>query len=284
MHHDDRCYDCLLSRVHLETDLAGAHHEEYGRIYGHAAKLLSFLHSTPYTHPVVASILHRSVYHQLGTSDPFLSLKEQSNRDAAEVLRIVQKELNSFSDLVTAAVIGNIFDYGVKGHTIQEDFLSFFRQEFARGLYRDDTSRMLPLCRRVVYFTDNCGEIVFDNSLIAYLKKEGAHITLILRDAPILNDATRTDAEALGLDKIVDQIFTTCAGAEIGVRFDLLSDEIREALDTCTIIISKGMANYESLREENGLPPVAYLLAAKCEPIAEELGVPRGAKLALLRA
>ncbi|PKL60210.1 MAG: hypothetical protein CVV33_03845 [Methanomicrobiales archaeon HGW-Methanomicrobiales-4] len=283
MHHDDRCFDCLLSRVRLEADLAGVHPENFGRIYGNATKLLSFLHNTPYTHPVVASLLHRSVYHQLGSSDPYFTLKEKSNHDAAAVLEIVREDLKEFSDIVTAAVIGNIFDYGVKGHTIEDDFLNFFRQEFTRGLYIDDTPRILPLCRRVVYLTDNCGEIVFDKFLLTYLKEQGAYITLVVRDAPILNDATLSDACALGLDHLVDQIHTTAAGAEIGIRFDLLSSEIREALDTCTIIISKGMANYESLREENGLPRIAYLLAAKCDPIAEELGVPRGAKLALLR-
>ncbi|MFH0967352.1 MAG: ARMT1-like domain-containing protein, partial [Methanobacteriota archaeon] len=170
MHHDDRCFDCLLSRVRLEADLAGTHPGDYGRIYGHAAKLLSFLHNTPYTHPVVASLLHRSVYNQIGTLDPFLELKEKSNHDAKIVLDIIKSELKDFTDIVTAAVIGNIFDYGVKGHTIEDDFLSFFKKEFSRGLYIDDTPRILPLCKRVVYLTDNCGEIIFDRYLLTYLK------------------------------------------------------------------------------------------------------------------
>jgi uncharacterized protein with ATP-grasp and redox domains len=180
-------------------------------------------------------------------------------------------------------VIGNIFDYGVKGHTVEEDFLDFFRKEFASGLYIDDTDRILPLCIRVVYCTDNCGEIIFDRLLLEFLKKRGAYITLIVRDEPILNDATMSDVHAFGLDRVADQVYTTGAGAEIGIRFDLLPDKVRTAFDECSLIISKGMANYESLREEAGLPPVAFLLAAKCDPIAGELGVIRGAKLALLR-
>ena len=284
MHHDIRCFDCLLSRVRFEADLAQTPPQKYGEIFGHAAKLLAFLHDTPYTHPVVASFLHRSVYHQLGTTDPFLILKEQSNRDASDVIELIRGDLRDFKDLVTAAVIGNIFDYGVKGHTVEEDFLNFFRQEFTSGLYIDDTEKILPLCSRIVYCTDNCGEIIFDRLLIEYLKEKGAFITLVVRDAPILNDATMADAHALGLDTLVDQIYTNGAGAEIGIRFDLLPEAVQKAFDECTLVISKGMANYESLREEEGLPPVAYLLAAKCDPIAEELGVPRGAKLALLRA
>jgi uncharacterized protein with ATP-grasp and redox domains len=55
-------------------------------------------------------------------------------------------------------------------------------------------------------------------------------------------------------------------------------------MDDCTLIIAKGMANYESLSEYSGLPPVAFLMAVKCEPIAEDVGVPRGSKVAMLRA
>jgi len=43
------------------------------------------------------------------------------------------------------------------------------------------------------------------------------------------------------------------------------------------------MANYESLSDYSDIPPVAYLLAAKCPPIAEDIGVPVGSLVALLR-
>jgi uncharacterized protein with ATP-grasp and redox domains len=43
------------------------------------------------------------------------------------------------------------------------------------------------------------------------------------------------------------------------------------------------MANFESLSEMKDIPPVAYLLAAKCKPVADELGVPVGVKIAKLR-
>ena len=43
------------------------------------------------------------------------------------------------------------------------------------------------------------------------------------------------------------------------------------------------MANYESLSEYKNLPPVAYLMCVKCEMIAKDTGISRGAKIALLR-
>ena len=283
MIHDPRCYDCLLSRVDLEIELANYDKKENSDIVAHAEEMIRFLHKTPWTHPMVASALHRAMYLRLNSSDPFYALKQASEELSMEILQAVSGHLTSFREYVSASVIGNMFDYGVKDHEVSSDFVSYFDQEFKKGLAVDDTDRILPLCRDIVYFTDNCGEIVFDQALITWLIAHGSRVTLVVRDRPILNDATMEDAIRLGLDKQVFRLLTTGAKVEHGIRFDLMSDELLLALDRCSLIISKGMANYESLREEQGLPPVAYLLAAKCEPIAEELGVRRGDKLALLR-
>jgi uncharacterized protein with ATP-grasp and redox domains len=287
MNHDPRCYDCLLSRVELEIELVESDKKsdkkKISDTYSHAEELIRFLHTTPLTHPMIASELHRSIYRKLGSSDPFYALKQDSDEVSRKILNAISGRLSGFRDYVLASVIGNMFDYGVKGHEVCEDFVSYFDREFSKGLAIDDTEKILPLCTNVLYFTDNCGEIVFDQALISWLISHGSTVTLVVRDGPILNDATLEDAKRLGLNTQVHSILTTGAGVELGIRFDLLPEEVRIALENCSIIISKGMANYESLREEQGLPPIAYLLAAKCNPIAEELGVSRGDKLAVLK-
>jgi uncharacterized protein with ATP-grasp and redox domains len=111
----------------------------------------------------------------------------------------------------------------------------------------------------------------------------GCHVTLAVKEAPILNDATLKDAQEMGLDTLVDQITTTGGGPEIGISMENIPVELRDAIARCTIIIAKGMANFESLSEMDNLPPVAYLMAAKCSPVADEIGVPVGSKIALLR-
>jgi damage-control phosphatase, subfamily I len=277
------CSDCLLSRVRLECSLCHADPVLTGRTVSHCARVIDELFDAPLSHPQIASSIHRSAYSMLGSSDPFLELKRAGNRQATEVCRQVRGRLHTFRDYAHAAVIANIFDYGVKGHSVAEDFLSFFNSEFERGLTHDDTEAILPLCSRVVYLSDNCGEIVFDRLLIRFLKNRGSHVTLAVKDAPILNDAILDDARSLGIDQIVDLLTTTGGGAEIGICMENIPDDLRDALDRCTIIISKGMANFESLSEMHGLPPVAYLMAAKCQPVADEAGVPVGSKIAMLR-
>jgi damage-control phosphatase, subfamily I len=281
----DTCVDCLLSRISLECSLCGADAgltEDTGRA---CRSVIEELRNEPLSHPRVASRIHRRAYALLGNPDPFDELKRSGNRQAGEVCRQVRGRLHTFRDYVHAAVIANIFDYGVKGHSVTSDFLSFFSMEIGKELFIDDTEKILPLCSRVVYLSDNCGEIIFDKLLIQYLKSRGSHVTLAVKEKPILNDATMEDALGLGLDRIVDHLTTTGGGtdAEIGISMDLIPEDLREALDNCTIVIAKGMANFESLSEMNDLPPVAYLLAAKCRPVADELGVPVGVKVAKLR-
>lgn len=283
MRWDPRCFPCLLSRVSLECELCNADPALSRRIHDECERMLNDLKERSLPHPEVASALHRHAYGMLGTRDPFAALKEESTRKALEVCRSVRPRLKTFRDFVTAAVIGNTFDFGVLSHAVEPDFARYFECEFTEGLFIDDTDRILPLTERVVYFTDNCGEIVFDRLLVEYLSRQGSQVTVAVRDEPILNDATRADANAVDMERFASLVTTTGCGCELGVRLDCMPGDLARAMDTCSIIISKGMANYESLSEFSGLPPVAYLMAVKCDPIADEVGVPRGKKVAMLR-
>ena len=279
---DDRCVDCLLSRVALECKLSAAGPGLTDETVRSCAELLSKIRYDPVSHPQIASAVHRHAYGMLDNPDPFKELKEQSNIEALSVCNRVRPSLRSFRDLVLASIIGNTYDYGVKTHQVTENFDEFFHTMFSKGLTIDDTDRILPLIKRVVYFTDNCGEIVFDRLLLEYLHANGSEITLVVRDAPILNDATMEEAGQFALKDVSTILTTTGCGTELGVRLDLCPPALKEALGQCTLIISKGMANYESLSLEKDLPPVAYLLSVKCEPIADDIGVPKGSLVAKL--
>jgi uncharacterized protein with ATP-grasp and redox domains len=279
----EQCIDCLLSRVELECTLCRADSTLTDAAMSECRRLMGELRSAPLSHPQIASCIHRRAYEILGNPDPFEELKDLGNQQAREVCKEVRKNLSTFRDFVLASVIGNTFDYGVKGHTVEENFSVFFQREFAQGLTIDDTDIIAPLCSRVVYLSDNCGEIVLDRLLIEYLKAQGSHVTLAVKEVPILNDATVKDAHELGLDIIVDYITTNGGGAEIGICMDTIPEDLRVAIAECTIIIAKGMANFESLSEMDNLPAVAYLMAAKCKPVADEVGVRVGSKIALLQ-
>ena len=280
----DTCIDCLLSRVVFECDLASAGPARTKETVGACRGMLESLRGSSLLHPQIASAVHREACRMIGDPDPFRELKAAGNEQALEVCQQVRGQLTTFRDFVLASVIGNTFDYAVKDHDVTTDFARFFDTEFQKGLDIDDTDRILEHCSRVVYLTDNCGEIVFDRLLVGFLRAHGSHITVAVRDAPILNDATMEDALGLGFDKVADCLTTTGGGAEIGLDMAKMPADLAKAIDECTIIISKGMANYESLSEYRDLPPVAYLMCVKCEMIAEDSGIARGSKIALLRS
>ncbi len=280
---DQTCIDCLLSRVRYECRLCNADAGVTERTVAECADLIAKLRGSPLSHPQIASAVHREAYRILGDPDPFAGLKEESNREALAVCREMRPALVTFRDHVLASIIANTFDYGVLDHHVTTDFSASFRREFSEGLAIDDTDEILARSARVVYFTDNCGEIVFDRLLAGFLHARGSEITLAVRDEPILNDATMADAIALGFPEVVDRLTTTGAGCEIGVRPDLMGDDLWQAMEDCTLVIAKGMANFESLYELSDLPPVAYLMAVKCEPVAEAAGAPRGTRIAMLR-
>jgi len=279
----DTCIDCLLSRVVFECDLASAGPARTQETVAACRTMLESMRGSSLLHPQIASAMHRKACEMIGNPDPFRDLKAAGNEQAMGVCRMVRPRFHTFRDFVLAGVIGNTFDYAVKDHDVTADFSRFFDTEFKKGLDIDDTGRILERCSRVVYLTDNCGEIVFDRLLVGFLKARGSHVTVAVREAPILNDATMEDALALGFDTVADCLTTTGGGAEIGLDRQKIPASLATAIDECTIIISKGMANYESLSEYDNLPPVAYLMCVKCGMIAEDSGIARGSKIAMLR-
>ncbi|MDD1659971.1 MAG: ARMT1-like domain-containing protein [Methanomicrobiales archaeon] len=277
-----RCIECLLERVRYESALSTHDAERIRRVVEECRTRIVPYREGVHPAPAVASEIHHLAYTLLSDPDPYRQLKEQSNAEAMAACREVRGNLHSFRDLALAAILANTYDYGIAVHRVTGDFSAFFRSRFPRGLYRDDTPRIERVARRVVYFTDNAGEIVFDLLLVRYLKERGARVTVAVKGAPILNDATLEDALWLGMEREVDLLTTTGSG-DIGVTWEKIPGDLARALGDATLVIAKGMANYESLSEYSHLlPPVAYLMTVKCETVAESIGAPVGAAVAVL--
>ncbi len=278
----DRCYDCLLSRIEYECRLSTGDEGKIGHVLSECRALLGGFRGAPRPASLVASSAHRRAYELLGDPDPYRRVKEVSTRKAEDACLAVRPALGSFRDYALASVIANTFDYGVFSHRVTDDFMTFYRKEFAEGFFIDDTAEMEELASEVVYFTDNAGEILFDRLFIEYLAGTGSRVTVAVKGAPILNDATLAEAEAAGLRKVAR--VTTTGSGDIGVDLGKIPGDLREAMDRATLVIAKGMANYESLTEYGDLPPTAYLMAVKCPTIAESVGVPEGSLVAMVES
>ncbi len=207
----------------------------------------------------------------LGITDPFQEVKEEQNRRAAELATRFDAELDRCDSPLYRALIlaaaGNVIDVGPQRRfDIQKQLqrLAFARDDSGLLLER------LAKAKRVMFILDNAGEVFFDRLLLKRLPE--VELTIVARSAPILNDITVTEAAALGLGELGRLIGT--GSRYLGVDLKTVSAEFRESYYQADLVIAKGHANFESLVEEgrDGF----YLLAAKCELVAERLGVKPG--------
>ena len=279
-----RCAPCLLSRVQFEAELSTKDMALQKKVVLAGIEVLRkyLVDGAPATH--LSTKIHREAYRVLGDIDPYKVKKQQSNETAKKLLPYVKDfvaEKDSFRRAVLASIVGNSFDFGVLGFDAdKETGKESILVQFEHGLDVDDTERMRSMLKRVVYLADNCGEIIFDTLLFEEIKKLGGEITLVVRGAPILNDVTITEVKEFGIDLQVERVLTTGSNA-IGVCLQEAPAELVEALKNASLIISKGMANFETMSEYD-FRPIAYLLKTKCESVAEAMGLRKNMNVARL--
>lgn len=280
------CVPCLLKRVLYETRLVDES-KAYETLKA-ATGILDRDFSEHINSAKLATKIHGEAYKILESKDVYEGMKNRSNIVAKKILPHA-KELISASESplrssILCSIVGNVLDFGVDSPIKEpEEIFSKFDILYNEGLGHDDTDGIRKLFTKgsnVIYFTDNAGEIVFDSLFIKELKKFDIHLTLVAKGEPILMDATMKDVKALGLDNLVNEVETTNAFA-VGVDFSKISLNLKKKLEDANLIISKGMANWESFSDEN-YRPIAYLLRTKCNPVARGLGVEKEMNVAKL--
>lgn len=97
-------------------------------------------------------------------------------------------------------------------------------------------------------------------------------LTVAVRGAPVINDATRADAEMAGISSLVPVIDN---GSDApGTILDDCSPAFRDVFDRADMIIAKGRGNDESLCVHDKL--IYFLFTVKCEMVAAHVGAPDG--------
>lgn len=279
-----RCAPCLLSRVQFEAELSTKDTELQKKAILAGIEVLREYLVDGLPAAYLSTKIHREAYRILGDIDPYIEKKKQSNEAAKKLLPLAREFVSERDPLrraILVAIIGNSFDFGVLGYDAEKEIVKeTMLKQFKSGLDVDDSDRIKALLGNVVYLADNCGEIIFDTLLFEEIRKLGGKITLVVRGAPILNDVTMKEILELGLDKMVDRVLTTGSNA-IGVCLKEAPPELVEALGSASLVISKGMANYETMSEYD-FRPIAYLLKTKCESVAEAMGLRKNMNVARL--
>jgi len=217
--------------------------------------------------------VHRIVRQETGDSDPYRAAKEASTHQALALYPRLKSLLVEANDPLETAVrlsiAGNIIDLSAVG---EYDLVDTVERVLAQPFAVDNGAAFreaLSEAGRVLYLADNAGETVFDRLLIETLD---VPVIYAVKGGPTLNDATREDALAAGVDRVAEVVST---GSDApGTILHRCSEEFRQLYDKAELIIAKGQANYETLSEEGAR--VFFLLQVTCPVIARDVGVPVG--------
>ncbi|MCL2143203.1 MAG: ARMT1-like domain-containing protein [Methanomassiliicoccaceae archaeon] len=282
------CVPCLLKRVLFQAELAdnGSEMEALKAAMDAFSRGLRKGRNSA----EIATEVHRAAYRAMNVKDPYLELKIRADAVAGEFIDTASHHISSSGDPVRAAMliacIGNIMDFGIEKAIDDPDR---FREEFNRligeGLGHDDTDivkDILSKAKSIVYLFDNCGESQLDKLLIREIRKKGIKVTGVVRGAPILNDVAIDDAYRTGLDKELDGLYTT-SEFRIGIDMNAVDTALREEMASADLMIAKGMANFESLSDQNVTMPIAYIMRTKCAPVADALKIPLNTNAVIVR-
>ncbi len=275
---DAQCYLCHLRR-NVET-ARGLGSEETATAFAKALMELYLTLPEDAASPTIAPATN-ALFQKFYGLDPdrYREEKQRSNQFVLERLDAIRQKVCEAEDPLYAgvqmAILGNYIDFSALQGEVSFEKLDAMLEtardmELDRQVYDRLRSR-LATAGKLLYLTDNAGEIGFDRVLAEVMstKYPQLQITFCVRGGPALNDATREDAAAVGIPFPVIDNGNTVPGTELS----LLSSEAREALDSADLIFAKGQANVETLLGCGY--PIFYAFLIKCPRFIDRFQKPK---------
>lgn len=298
------CIACLIERTKYECDMIFNDDREKIRVLEEfIAFLMEHLGEEGKSPAFFGTEREKIIKRRSGAKDPHKEVKRRSNEVAKGLLPEAYKFYDAVSSrskieaLIRIAAAANSMEYGVKGYSYDDDV---FKGDFVHTLNEklnwdmDSIVSAIKEQKKILYLTDNAGEIFFDAFVVRELIEAGKEVVMSPKSAPVINDATTEDLkEAIanvssnfGFD---DRVKVISSGSCIGMSLEDAEEGFLSVLsDDRYLVIAKGMGNYEAISEFEATPELGlrgrliYILRAKCEPIASSIGVKRGELVAKL--
>lgn len=266
------CYPCFFSQTLKTSRMITSDERKVREILTEISLFLPNI-SFDATPPEIGREVYRIIAEMTGVYDPYKEIKERCTRQALSLYPELKKRVHSSKDrlmsAVRVAIAGNVIDFGANADfDLKSDVKTILSQDFAINNFRE-FCEAIDKAKKILYLADNAGETVFDRLLIEELPKP---VIYVVREKPVINDAVREDAIAARIDEKAE-IMSSGTDAP-GTILNLCSEEFLKVYRSADLVISKGQGNYEGLSEED--KPIFFLLKAKCQVIARDIGVEYG--------
>jgi uncharacterized protein with ATP-grasp and redox domains len=270
------CVPCIIKQAISTLRISGCSDKTGRKVIAEVIKRLKNIDYdlSPAANSEIAYVAFREI---TGIKDPYNDLKRKYNRLALNVYPELEKLVNASKDRLymaaKAAIAGNIIDFGIDiKKAITLDLKNIIRDLPQMNLAVDDYGKFKELLKHsinILYISDNAGEMVFDKVFIKELVRLDKKVVLTVKSDPIINDATMEDAAEVNFNGLARVIGT--GNNNIGINLDNSSDVFLEEFKKADLIVAKGQGNFETL--DGVSADIFFLLKAKCESIARELGV-----------
>lgn len=270
------CVSCLLSKQ--EKLIRNFSDEEKKSEYMHQLLGILYAHAQTDSAPGMTVRINELFEKFWGSTEDYGPAKHKYNQLLLGKERALKQQISSAQDQVKECIkyvcAANYIDFSAVDNVNEDTFeklLEKAKNESVSDSEYEAFVQDLEKAERLVYLTDNCGEIVLDKIFIEYIKAAypNLQITVIVRGQDVINDATMEDAREVGLTELVP-----CIGngdGAPGTILETISEKARRTLQAADVIISKGQGNFESLYGE-GMNPY-YLFLCKCELFVRRFGL-----------
>ena len=279
------CYECLSRLARQAAELATDDPILRQRAFNKAIRILDDEFSYNQLSIVIAAKIHKAIIEVAGNRDPYREMKEKEMALAralypqllarASWTNLQRDQFHTYLELAAAA---NAIDFFRAPELISEEMKQ------AVNFAIDDSESFftkLEVASKVLYLADNAGELYFDLPLVTWMK-QFARVIYAVKPSAVQDDLTLEDVRRSGLEPMFGEVISTGV-ASPGIVFSLASTEFKQEFDSADLVFAKGMGHYEALSE---LPPQGrffYCLKAKCQPVANSLGVLVNSYVAMLR-
>jgi len=224
------------------------------------------------------TFIHKKIRQMLGI-DPFKEIKSEYNQIALRLYPSLKTTIEKSPDPLwistRLAIAGNVIDFGI---FTSVDIEGAIRKALNNQLAVDDYSSFknaISIADKILYLTDNAGEIVFDRLLIETLIQLGKEVKAVVKGSPVINDSTMDDAEESGLTEVCDVIDN---GSEaVGTILEWTSSAFQKIFNDAQLVISKGQGNFETLIGAE--KKIFFLFQSKCDVVSKELSLSTGSML-----
>ncbi|MBA4418430.1 MAG: hypothetical protein C0392_11075 [Syntrophus sp. (in: bacteria)] len=266
------CYRCLKGLVEQTVSLSGGDISALSV----SLNLLNDLWKKGGTPPCIANGLLRSIKEITGVRDPFSPSKKMEFEKAIGAAgRLDSLFPSTLEGALKFSALGNSMDFFLQDGFDPLSFLFSAPMDIIRDtIYTNREEAVLIL-------GDNVGDFLFDLKLIGFLKGLGKCVYYAVREHPVQNDLSMKDVVAFNLTGLYDNIISTGTD-EVGIQRAHLRGTMKALWEGDSVVIAKGMGNYETISEFNMERPVIHVLKVKCAPVGEALGHPIGSYIAII--